>query len=75
MSDVNSVPRHETEHPRRAFLTGAAAAGAATLLVGSDVPLRHPRRSPATPIPGPMAALCKPQPPVWAQGTSVLATA
>ncbi|MBA2590867.1 MAG: four-helix bundle copper-binding protein [Gammaproteobacteria bacterium] len=35
MSDVDFVPRHETEHPRRAFLTGAAAAGAAALLVGS----------------------------------------
>ncbi len=34
MSELSLVPRRETEHPRRAFLTGAAAAGAAALLVG-----------------------------------------
>jgi Cys-rich four helix bundle protein (predicted Tat secretion target) len=46
MSDVDFVPRHETEHPRRAFLTGAAAAGAAALLVGSGRAFAAPEKEP-----------------------------
>jgi len=44
MSEVNLVPRHETEHPRRAFLTGPAAAGAAALLVGSGHAFAAPEK-------------------------------
>jgi Cys-rich four helix bundle protein (predicted Tat secretion target) len=44
MSEVNLVTRHETEHPRRAFLTGAAAAGAAALLVGSGRSFAAPEK-------------------------------